>query len=40
MLRFYSEQVFDKWNQFNQNKGMKFWVVSWFKSLDLRWDTD
>ena len=36
MLRFCSEQVFDKWNQFNHNKGMKFCVVSCFESLDLR----
>ena len=27
MLRFCSEQVLDKWNRFNHNKGMKFCVV-------------
>ena len=27
MLRFCFEQVFDKWNQFSHNKGMKFCVV-------------
>ena len=36
ILCFYSEQVFNKWNQFNYNKGMKFCVVSCFESLDLR----
>ena len=36
MLRFCSEQVFDKWNQFSHNKGMKFCVISCFESSDLR----
>ena len=36
MLRFCSKQVFDKWNQFSHNKGMKFCIVSYFESLDLR----
>ena len=36
MLRFFSEHVFDKWNQFYHNKGMKFYVISHFESLDLR----
>ena len=36
MSRFYSEKVFDKWNQFSHNKGMKFCVVSCFESLYLR----
>ena len=35
-LHFFFEHVFDKWNQFSHNKGMKFCVVSWFESLDLR----
>ena len=33
---FRSEKVFDKCNQFSHNKGMKFCVVSYFESLDLR----
>ena len=36
MLHFCSEQVFDKWNQFSHNKGMKFCVVWRFESLNLR----
>ena len=36
MLRFCSEQVFNKWNQFSHNKGMKFCVLSCFESSDLR----
>ena len=36
MLHFCSKQVFDKWNQFSHNKGLKFCVVSCFESLDLR----
>ena len=36
MLRFCFEQVFDKWNQFSHNKGIKFCVVSCFESLDSR----
>ena len=36
MLRFCSKQVFDKWNQFSHNKGMKFCVILRFESLNLR----
>ena len=36
MLHFCSEHVFNKWNRFNHNKGMKFCVFLCFKSLDLR----
>ena len=36
MLRFCFEQVFDKWNKFNNNKEMRFCVVSCFESLNLR----
>ena len=38
MLHFCFEQVFDKWNQFSHNKGMKFCVVSCFESLDLSYE--
>ena len=39
MLHFYSEHVFDKWNQFSHNKGMNFYVISCFECLDLRCKT-
>ena len=38
ILRFFSEQVFDKWNQLSHNKRMKFCIISHFKSLDLRYE--